>query len=554
MPSILNTVRDLERLRQIVSVLARHGFGEVVQRTGLGSLLPGTAKNGDHATKLGERVRLVLQDLGPSFIKLGQIMSTRPDLIPEEVVMELKKLQDDVPPAPFEDIRAQIEAELGRDLAEVYETFHEKPLATASIGQVHRATLETPNGVVDVVVKVQRSGCKEIIERDIDLLYWLARTVERSIPEARLYHPVRLVEEFDRSIMSELDYVEEADNCDVFRRNFEGNRGVVFPLVYRDCSSKRVLTLSYLDGHKIYEAIRNGMSGETIARRAIQVIVQQVFEDGFFHADPHPGNIIMMGDAENPVFGMVDLGMVGRLSPQMRDKTIDLMIAAVREDYRGIADALLAIGRPTKKIDRQAYEAEVAFLAQKYLGKKLGDIEFSGLIRDLVGGARKYSIEMPADFLMLGKSLMTVEGVGKEIYPELDLLEEARPYFLTLIKQRYAPERMTQDLMRGAMRLSAAATDVPIQVQEILEDLRNGAFRLRVSDDDVQSTADKLGRRLFSGMVVGSLFVSSAILIAAQQWWPGGIAAGMAVAYGAAHATLVFVLKRVERWQKGSGN
>ena len=180
MPSILNTVRDLERLRQIVSVLARHGFGEVVQRTGLGSLLPGTAKNGDHATKLGERVRLVLQDLGPSFIKLGQIMSTRPDLIPEEVVMELKKLQDDVPPAPFEDIRAQIEAELGRDLAEVYETFHEKPLATASIGQVHRATLETPNGVVDVVVKVQRSGCKEIIERDIDLLYWLARTVERS--------------------------------------------------------------------------------------------------------------------------------------------------------------------------------------------------------------------------------------------------------------------------------------------------------------------------------------------------------------------------------------
>ncbi|MCA9535061.1 MAG: hypothetical protein KC593_15320 [Myxococcales bacterium] len=553
MPSILNTVRDLERLRQIVSVLARHGFGEVVQRTGLGSLLPGTAKHGGDPTKVGERVRLVLQDLGPSFIKLGQIVSTRPDLIPEDVIFELKKLQDNVPPAPFEDIRAEIEAELGRELCEVYASFSETPLATASIGQVHRATLASDAGPLEVVVKVQRKGCKDIIERDVDLLYWLARAIERSIPEARLYHPVRLVEEFDRSIMSELDYVLEADNCDVFRRNFEGNRGVVFPRVYRECSSKRVLTLSYLDGHKIYDAIKNGMSGETIARRAIQVIVQQVFEDGFFHADPHPGNIIMMGELDAPVFGMVDLGMVGRLSPQMRDKTIDLMIAAVREDYRGIADALLAIGRPTKKIDRQAYEAEVAFLAQKYLGKKLGDIEFSGLIRDLVGGARKYSIEMPADFLMLGKSLMTVEGVGKEIYPDLDLLEEARPYFLTLIKQRYAPERMTQDLMRGAMRLSTAATEVPLQVQEILEDLRNGAFRLRVSDDDAANTADKLGRRLFSGIVVGSLFVSSAILIAADQWWPGGVAASLAVAYGTAHAALVFILKRFERLQKNAG-
>ncbi|MCA9578332.1 MAG: AarF/UbiB family protein [Polyangiales bacterium] len=550
MPSILNTVRDLERLRQIVSVLARHGFGEVVQRTGLGSLLPGTTKNGADSTKLGERVRLVLQELGPSFIKLGQIVSTRPDLIPEDVILELKKLQDDVPPAPFDDIRAQIEAELGRELSEVYASFDQTALATASIGQVHRATLKTDQGVVDVVVKVQRGGCKDIIERDLDLLYWLARAIERSIPEAKLYHPVRLVEEFDRSIMAELDYVLEADNCDVFRRNFDGNESVVFPRVYRDCSSKRVLTLSYLDGHKIYDAIANGMSGETIARRAIQVIVQQVFEDGFFHADPHPGNIIMMGEANAPVFGMVDLGMVGRLSPQMRDKTIDLMIAAVREDYRGIADALLAIGRPTKKIDRRAYESEVAFLAQKYLGKKLGDIEFSGLIRDLVGGARKFGIEVPPDFLMLGKSLMTVEGVGKEIYPDLDLLEEARPYFMTLIKQRYAPERMTQDLMRGALRLSAAATEAPLQLQEILEDLRNGAFRLRVSEDDAANTADRLGRRLFSGIVVGSLFVSSAILLAAEKWWPGGIAAGLAVVYGTAHATLVFVLKRIERLQQ----
>lgn len=547
MPSLLNTVRDLDRLRQIVGVLVRHGFGEVVQRTGLGSLVPGAKDKAETKTGVGERIRLVLQDLGPSFVKLGQIVSTRPDLVPEDIIVELKKLQDDVPPEAYEAVKDAIEAELGASIDEVFETFDEAPLASASIGQVHRARLRVGDELVEVVAKVQRPGVKSIIERDLDLLYGLAHAVERSIPESRIYNPVKLVAEFDRAIHAELDFTLEADNAERFRRNFEGRTNCYYPTVYRQATSRRVLTLEYLDGKKIYDAVADGASGEVIAKHSVDIIVKQIFEDGFFHADPHPGNVFILGPASAPVVAMIDLGLVGRLSPKMRDRTIDLMVAAVREDYQGIADALYQIGRPTKKIDREAYEAEVTMLAQKYLGKQLRDIELSAMISDLVYGAQKYGIEIPPDFLMVGKALMTVEGVGKEIHPELDVFEEVKPYFLRLLQQRYSPERVGQDVMRGLMRLSTAASDMPIQLQEILDDLRKGSLKLQVREVAMERAADRLGRRLFSGFAVGSLFVSGAMLIGAGHDVLGGLVMGGGFVWLAAHSLLLAAIARRER-------
>lgn len=536
MPSILNTGRDLERLRQIVSVLWKHGFGELVTRTGLGNLLPGSkARDAEPRVGLGERIRLVLQDLGPSFIKLGQIASTRPDLLPVDVIEELKKLQDNVPSEGFEEVRRTVESDLGATIEEIYAEFEETPMASASIGQVHRAKLRMLEGLADVVVKVQRSTVRDVVQRDIDLLYWFAHAVERSIPELRLYQPVKMVGEFDRAITAELDYVQEADNAERFARNFEGIEIVKFPGVYRQACAKRVLTLEFLDGKKIYDAIAAGTKGEVIARKSVEIIVKQMFEDGFFHADPHPGNVLIMGTVEEPIIGLVDLGMVGRLTPTLRDRTIDLMVAAVREDYRGIADALYALSRPTRKIDRDEFETEVTLLSQKYLGKKLQDIEMAGLIRDLANGARKYGLEVPADFLMLGKSLMTVEGVGKEIFPELDLFEEVRPYFLRLLQARYSPERMSQDAMRGFMKLSAAATDMPVQMQEILDDLRKGSFRLEVRESSLREAADTLGRRIFSGLLLMGFILAGGVLFAAKEYWPAGITVAVALAYAFAH-------------------
>jgi ubiquinone biosynthesis protein len=488
----------------------------------------------------------VLEDLGPSFVKLGQIMSTRPDLIPEDILVELRKLQDEVPAEPFDVIRSQVERELGCELSEAYESFEETPLASASIAQVHRARLRDGDHAPEVVVKVQRPQVQALMARDVDLLYWLAKAIVRSMPESHLYRPISLVEEFDRSVSAELDFSLEADNHERFTQNFQRNPNAKFPKVYRSASAKRVLTLEYLEGRKVYAAQRAGVSGELIAKRSVEIIIQQIFEDGFFHADPHPGNIIILGTDDDPVIGMIDVGMVGRLSPKMRDRTIDLMLAAVREDYGGIADALYAIGRPVRKIDREAYDAEVAALAQRYLGKRLKEIELGSLIRDLVMASRKFGVEIPTEFLMLGKSLMTVEGVGKEIYPELDLLEEVRPYFMALFQQRFSPERMTQDALRGLRRLGAATSEMPLQLEEILEDLRKGAFTVRTQQTQLESAADRLGRRAFSGLVVGSLIIAAAILLSQESYWLGGLAAAAGALYALGHSARVWLLGKPE--------
>jgi ubiquinone biosynthesis protein len=253
-----------------------------------------------------------------------------------------------------------------------------------------------------------------------------------------------------------------------------------------------------------------------------------------------------MGADDDPVIGMIDVGMVGRLTPKMRDRTIDLMLAAVREDYAGIADALYAIGRPTHKVSREAYNAEVATLAQRYLGKRLKEIELGPLIRDLVMGSRKFGVEIPTEFLMLGKSLMTVEGVGKELYPELDLLEEVRPYFMVLFQQRYSPERMTQDALRGLQRLGGAASEMPLQIEEILEDLRKGAFSVRTQQTQLESAADRLGRRAFSGLVVGSLIIAGAILLSQESYLLGGLTAGAGAFYALLHSARVWLLGKPE--------
>jgi ubiquinone biosynthesis protein len=538
MVSIVSAVRDLGRLRQIYVVLVRHGFGEIAQRIGLGGRSRGTpeleaSSESEHQEALAEvargeeerrrislpeRVRLVCMDLGPSFVKLGQIASTRPDVLPAEWIVELKKLQDSVNPLPSKDIKDAVEASLGAAIGDIYESFEDKPLAAASIGQVHRAVLKTPDGPQHVVVKVQRPGIRSTIASDLELLHALAKLIERTIPESSLYQPSALVDQFDRAITSELDFGQEAEHAIRFAKNFEGHPHARFPHVYREASSKTVLTLELLPGGKVYDAIRDhGHKGPAIAQAAVGIVIKSIFEDGFFHADPHPGNILISGEPDRPTLGLIDLGMVGRLSPEMRDKTLDLMVAAVRQDHLAVADALYAIGTPTKKVDMRAYRAEVSMLAEKYLGRPLKEIDVAAMISDLMRGASKYGIEIPADFLLVGKAIMTIEGVGKEIDPDLDVFGVARPYFLELLRKRYSPERMGMEAWRGLERLSGAAYDLPQQLREVLDDLRLGRLTLQTANPTLPKTVDRLGRRLFSGLVVATFVLSGTWLIAAAR-------------------------------------
>lgn len=554
MVSILSTVRDIERLRQIVLVLGRHGFGEIVQRAGLKRMVwrsneselppdPNAPPEGDPdaASRItfGERLRLVLQDLGPSFVKLGQILSTRPDLIPADIIKELKKLQDSVPPVDFEDLRAEVEAELGASIDEVYDDFDETPLASASIAQVHRAKLKRGDGEapLEVVVKIQRPKIKEMIESDMELLYIIARIIERRIPESRIYAPVGLVSEFDRAMTAELDFTREADNAQRFIRNFADDPTARFPAVYPEASARKVLTQEFLDGKKPLDALDSGFSGEQIAKTALGILFQQIYEHGFFHADPHPGNILILGDPSEPVFGMIDLGLVGRLSPHLRDKTVDLMIAAVRQDSKGVADALYNIGTPTKRINRDRYDAEVTMLAEKYLGKPLKEIEIAALISDIATGAMKYGLEIPPDFLMLGRTLMTVEGVGKELYPDLDVFSEVKPYFMKLMMQRYSPDRLGAQALRLASRVGDTATGLPQKLDDVLDDLRRGSLMIQTSDPELPRATELLGRRVFSGLTVASLIGGGSILIASGQGTvPGYLMLSLSAAWFLLHA------------------
>ncbi|HEY3358369.1 MAG TPA: AarF/UbiB family protein [Polyangia bacterium] len=537
MASIINTVRDMERLRQITVVLLKHGFGDLVQRLGLsgGEAKPeaGAEQEADQKRKritFGERLRLVLQDLGPSFVKLGQIISTRPDIIPPDVVVELKKLQDEVPPVPFDEVKADIESSLGGPIDEVFAEFGTHPIASASIAQVYRAKLKVAplpasgDGIVDVAVKVQRPKIRGVVERDLDLLYFLARLIEKAVPESRIYAPTGLVSEFDRAITAELDFTNEADNGERFARNFEGIESIRFPKVYRQASSKRILTLEFIDGKKVYAAVKSGFSGEKIAKTAVNLILKMIYGDGFFHADPHPGNIFIVGTPEQPVIVMLDLGLVGRLSPEMREKTVDLMIAIVREDLDAMAEAFLAIGRPGARVDRAAFKAEVQRIGQKFVGKPLKEIELAALIRDLVEGAIKFDIEIPPDFLMMGKSLMTIEGIGKELYPDLDVVAECRPFFMRLLQERYSPVRLSENLLRGLGRLSTAASGFPMQVQDILEDIRRGNLSVKTVDPGLPKIVDRLGRRIFSAVVIIGLLGCGTALVLGHHYYLGGIA------------------------------
>ena len=549
MVSILNAYRDLVRLREINAVLVRHGFGQLASRLGFRSKKPRAegrlslppppsgsvpappdgaleleisaedSEQGEaEASRISaaERARLVLQELGPSFVKLGQIISTRGDILPPDLLTELRKLQDAVPPVPFADIRVQVESALGKTLEEAYEHFEETPLAAASIGQVHRARLRTEEGSVDVVVKVQRPGIGPTIARDLDLLHVLAKVVEKTIPESHVYQPVKMVESFDRSITAELDYTIEADNAVRFIKNFEGRSDVVFPRIYRQASGRTVLTQQFLPGLKIDAAVAAGFSGKAITKLAVSAIIKMAFEDGFFHADPHPGNVLILGTPDAPVMGLIDLGMVGRLSAELRDRTVDLLVAAVREDSLAVADALYAIGIPTRKVDMRAYRAEVSMRAEKYLGRQLKELQASALVADLVGGATEFGIEIPSDFLMAGKALLTLDGIGKQIDPELDILKEARPYVLEILKQRYSPEKVMTDVWRGMERMSGAAYDVPQQLREILDDLRLGRLSMKVTDEAAPRALDRLGRRVFSGLSVTAFLLGGSGLIATR--------------------------------------
>lgn len=511
--SILTSVRDIKRLQNIIAILIRHGFGHVVERLNFNDnfILRLLQQRDPDAERLsiGRRMYLLMLDLGPTFIKLGQLLSTRSDLLPADILQELKGLQDNTAPTPFAKVREVIEYELGKKLEEVFTEFSETPLASASIGQVHQALLKSGD---KVVVKVQHPGIKEIIASDLEILQQLAKLIEMSIPESRLFQPVGIVEEFDRAIIRELDFTHEASNATRLRGNFALETDVEIPYVHSQFSTTKILTLSLVDGVKITDFAKVNATGEYVARLILRAIFKQIFEDGFFHADPHPGNLYI---TRTHKLAFLDLGQMGKLSDQLKDQILFLMLSIVKQDREGVASLFYDVGIKGEKVDIHQFRHDVDDLLDNLIGRELEQINFGVVLRELMVGAARHKMKIPTNFTLMCKSIITLESVVRDLHPSLNVFEELKPYIFRLIAKRWSAQRFSQDFFRLFYQLNNLSQTVPFMVQDLVDSLRRGDLTIKVEEKGSKrmlrmlmaaSTRVTLGI-VFSGMFLGSSLV-----------------------------------------------
>jgi ubiquinone biosynthesis protein len=549
--------QDLNRLRQISSAMARHGFGAYLERMRLRDVLGRDAPPPGQPLpppdrKTAARFRTMLGELGPTFIKLGQLLSSRPDVLPAHWIEELESLQDDCPPLTLAEIRQQIERGLGRPVAECFAELEEAPLASASIAQVHRAVTHAGERVV---VKVQRPRIQEQIEADLALLYDLARLLEAVIEETGIYTPTGVIEEFDRTVHEELDFTNEARNAKAMAEHAAERTFLVIPKVHDALSSSTVLTLDLVEGMKVSEVTaEGGFDLERVARNIIEAAFRQLFEDGLFHGDPHPGNILVLPDDR---IALLDFGLVGRLTRVQQEALVTLIVAVALRDPETVARIMNRIGVPESHTPIAEFREDIRGILDRYLGLKLDEIRTATLLRDLLDLAVRHRIKIPKEYAVLAKASITIEGLIRRLYPKLDILEVGLPYAKELLLSRFNPSDASGVLMKSLLKLQALTEDVPAQLSQILVDLEGGKFRVNVHSeaiDRIGGHVRALAVMMFLGLLAAGFTVSGLLILAttgARLLGIGslGAAAVLSVAAGAYHVATLRARKiSLRRW------
>ncbi|OGQ48332.1 MAG: hypothetical protein A2W63_03980 [Deltaproteobacteria bacterium RIFCSPLOWO2_02_44_9] len=513
--------KNIQRLRQIITILIKHGFYPIIERIHLTKLISipqrivgKKATIEQEALSLAVRTRLAFEELGPTFIKFGQILSTRPDILPEEFIKEFLKLQDEVPSFAFQDVVKVVEQEFKKSVKELLREIEEKPVAAASIAQVHKAV--TMDGK-DVVIKVQRPDIEAIIDNDISILQYLAKLIVKYIPESRSYDPVGMVEEFGGIIKKEMDFTLEASYTERFRKNHSDDPRVLIPAVYWNLTGKKVLTLERIIGIKIdnIEKLReSGIDTEKISHIVAEVLFRQVFEFGVFHGDLHSGNIFVTGPEQ---IAFVDFGIVGRLDREMQENLADIFVGLVSEDYELLTRVYLRMGILPEDIDEATFKREYQDMLFSYFGKPFKRTSVGELLMSYIRLASRYRIRMPRELLLLDKCILELEGLGRLLHPDVNVLVESQQFARRLIAKRFGPAAMMKDAVDTVMEYRTFTKALPVQISQILKKMMSDKFTIDFVHrglEDLMGEMDRSSNRLTFAIIVAALIIGSSLVIA----------------------------------------
>jgi ubiquinone biosynthesis protein len=517
-----DALRDLPRLREITSVLIRHGLGDIVRRSGVagavesaGAVLSWATKAEVLALEPAVRIRLALEELGPTFIKLGQLLATRVDLFPPSWIAEFEKLHSEVAPVPFEALLPELTASLGRSPFEVFDELDTTPYGSASIAQVHRARLK--DGTL-VVLKIRRPGIVAKVEADLRLLGHLARIIESEMAEARRYQPTEIAAEFARSIEREMDFTTEANHIDRFARNFADDPFIVIPKIYPEFTSETLLVQEHITGVRgvdLAEVEAAGLDKRVLAERGGEAVLRMILIHGFFHADPHPGNVFYLPGNR---LALIDFGMVGRLSPRRRQEVIDLMAGLAQMDQAPMLEVLMDWAEDAH-VDEAGLASDIDDLVFEYEGTALADVRIGVLIQKFSAIVRNHSIVLPADLTLMFKALMTMEGLARLYDPQFHIVDRLQPILRQAMLERYRPAEMVR---RGRGVINDAVNligSVPRDIARLLRDARRGKTRIELDLKRLDSVAGKMEAtldRVAVGIMTASLVIGSAIIMTVE--------------------------------------
>lgn len=513
---IPRTYRNLDRYRQILAILFKYGFDSMLNRLNLGSyfesglqMISRNRRERIEGLTDYERLRMAFEELGPTFIKMGQILSTRSDLIPGDLVREMAKLQDSVPPFPFTQVREIVEQELCAPLDALFAHFDDTPLAAASIGQVHRARLVTGE---EVIIKIQRPGIRKVIEVDLEILFHLATLMEKNIEEAEIYRPTKIVDEFARSIEKEINYKIEAQHAERFARQFAGNEAIYIPRIFNETTTGRVLTMEYVDGVKASEIDlleQAGLDRKLIAARGADVTFEQIFKYGFFHADPHPGNICIL---PGNVICYLDFGMMGYIDKRSMETFADIIIGYVRRDEAAIADAVMRIVEWDDPPDRRALESDIASFVDLYLYKPLKDMHMGEILQEFLDMFARHRLRLPPDIFFMIKAMTEVEGLGLMLDPDFNMVEKVEPFIRDLQMQRIHPKKLMGDFLASSTLLKG----VPFELYDLLKQFKSGKVKIGIDHQGLEPLifgVERSSNRISFALIIAALIIGSSLIM-----------------------------------------